>query len=55
MKDKRIMSYRRHVIWYNDGVFMVALKRDGTDDCFESIQACMDAIDKYEDEKKTAG
>lgn len=46
MKDKRVMSYRGHVIWKNEYSYAVALKRDGTDDYFETIEAAMDAIDK---------
>jgi len=45
MKGKRVMSYRGHVIWMCGQGFMVALKRDGTDDYFETIQAAMAAID----------
>ena len=51
MKDKRVMSYRGHVIWMDWFGFMVALKRDGTDEYFDTIQAAMDAIDAFEDGK----
>lgn len=46
---KRIMNYMGHVIYLSDGVFEVALKRDGTDDQFESITDAMEAIEKYEE------
>lgn len=51
MSDKRFMSHRRHVIWYSNHGYMVALKRDGTDDHFETWQEAMEAIDEYEDNK----
>lgn len=51
MKDKRFMSYRGHVIWYNDCGFMVALDRDGTDRFFSTWQEAMKAIDEVEDKK----
>lgn len=51
MKDKQVMSYKRHVIWMNEYGFMVALKRDGTDDHFETIQEAMEAIDAYENRR----
>lgn len=46
MKDKRIMNYRGYVIWKCEYGFSVALKRDGTDNYFESIEDAMEAIDK---------
>lgn len=49
MGDKRIMSYRGHVIWKSEYAYAVALKRDGTDDYFETIEEAMEAIDKEED------
>ncbi len=49
MKDKRIMSYRGHVIWRGEHGYAVALERDGTDDYYETIEEAMEAIDKEED------
>lgn len=49
--DKRVMSYRGHVIWMNQYGFMVAIKKDGTDDYFKTMHDAMDAIDKIEDNK----
>lgn len=46
MKDKRVMSYRGYVIWKCEYGFSVALRRDGTDNYYESIEEAMDAIDK---------
>lgn len=46
--SKRIMSYMGHVIWMNEGIFEVALKHDGTDEYYETIQDAMKAIENYE-------
>lgn len=46
--SKRFMSYKGHVIWYSDGYFEVALKRDGTDELFDTFEEAMKAIDEYE-------
>ncbi len=51
MSDKKFMSYKKHVIYYNDCVFMVALKRDGTDEYFATYKDAMKAIDEYEEKK----
>lgn len=51
MKNKRVMSYRKHVIWMNEDFFMVALDRNGTDRYYESIEEAMEAIDKLEDDR----
>lgn len=52
MKDKKFMSHRGHVIWYNEYGFMVALDRNGTDRYFNSWQEAMEAIDAFEDSRK---
>ena len=46
--SKRFMSYKGHVIWYSDGCFEVALKRDGTDEQFKTFEDAMKAIDEHE-------
>ena len=51
MKDRKFMSYRRHVIWYNEYGYMVA-KGDGTDYHFSNHKDAMDKIDEIEDRKK---
>ena len=51
MSGKRIASYRGHVIWYYDGAYMVAMKRDGTDEYYETIEDAFLAIDQIEDNK----
>lgn len=50
--DKRIMSYRGHVIWANGYGFAVALKGDGTDTYFRTLDDAMEAIDTIEEEKR---
>ena len=45
---KRIMSYMGHVIYMSDGIFAVALRRDGTDDYYETIEDAMKAIEEHE-------
>ena len=50
-KDKRVMSYRGHVIWMNEHGFMVALKKDGTDTYFATMDDAFEAIDNIEDKK----
>lgn len=52
MKGKRIVNYRGHVIWYFEGAYMVALKRDGTDEYFSSYEDAIKAIDLLIDSKK---
>lgn len=47
MKDKRIMSYFHHVIWYGDGVYMFA-KGDGTDYYFDTLEEAMKKIEELE-------
>ena len=49
MRDKRIMNYRGYVIWKCEYGFSVSLKRDGTDDYFETLEKAMEAIDSKED------
>lgn len=54
---KRLMSYKRHTIYIGksidgDIMYCVALKRDGTDDCFESHEDAMEAIDQLEEGKR---
>ena len=51
---KRVMSYMGHVIWKEDDVFAVALKRDGTDDYFETIEGAMKAIEEHEETALTS-
>ena len=53
MKDKKFMSYHGHAIWYNELGFMVALKRNGTDDYFDTYEEAMRAIDEKEDRMNT--
>lgn len=53
MRDKRIMSYIGRVIWYSDGVYMVA-KGDGTDIYFDSLHSAMDWIKNNRKEKDNA-
>lgn len=53
MRDKRVMSYLRHIIWMNETAFMVA-KGDGTDEYFENLQDAMNYIEKIEEGKKHA-
>ena len=48
MKDKRVMSYCGHVIWKNDYGYMVALKKDGTDEHYETVYEAMEAIKEFE-------
>ena len=47
----RFMSYNRHTIYYDMQVrkYLVAIKRDGTDDYFDTFDEAMDAIDKIEE------
>lgn len=42
------MSYNKHRIFYDKEfkVYLVALKRDGTDDIFSSLEDAMNAIDE---------
>ena len=54
MHDKKFMSHRGHVIWYNWYGYMVALDRDGTDRYFETWQEAMKAIDDFEDTTTSA-
>ena len=50
--DKRVISYREHVIWMDkERFFKVALKKDGTDDYFKTMDDAMNAIDEVEDNK----
>lgn len=51
---KRIMSYMGHVIWVDSvsDVYMVALKRDGTDDYFDTLTDAVDAIEKHEEQAR---
>ena len=52
MKDRYFMSYRKHAIWYNDGIYMVA-KGDRTDQIFSSYLEAMEWIDQIENAKKS--
>lgn len=45
MKDKRFMSYKGHVIWYNEYGYMVA-KGDGTDEYFSDWKDAMEYIER---------
>ena len=49
----RFSSYRRHQIFYDKTlrVYLVAIKRDGTDDYFRTLEEAWDAIDRLEEEK----
>lgn len=51
----KFSSYRHHQIFYDKatGAFMVAIKRDGTDDYFRTYDEAMDAIDRLEDKDMT--
>ena len=50
----RYMSYRRHQIFYDKElhVYLVAIKRDGTDNYFLTYDEALEAIDKLEDRKE---
>lgn len=50
---RRFASYRHHVIWYDieTQMFLVAIKRNGTDTIFEKLEDVYDAIDEIEDNK----
>ena len=49
----KFSSYRRHQIFYDRElrVFFVAIKRDGTDTYFRTLDDAYDAIDRLEDGK----
>lgn len=49
----KFSSYRRHQIFYDKTlrVFLVAIKRDGTDNYFRTLEDAWDAIDRLEDGK----
>ena len=51
MKDKKFMSYKHHVIWYNNSGYMVA-KGDGTDFYFNDWHDAMKKIDEIENAKE---
>lgn len=46
--SKRVMNYFGHVIYKNDYGYMVAIRRDGTDEFYETLEECMRAIEEYE-------
>ena len=54
-RDYKFMTYKKHAIWFritDDGVcYGYAKKRNGTDEWFDSYEACKDDIDKFEEEK----
>jgi len=50
----RICSYRKHVIYYDifTRTYLVAIKRNGTDTRFTTIDDAYNAIDAIEDRKE---
>lgn len=50
---KRCISYRGHVIYYDTDceAFSFAMKRNGTDTYFGTLDEAYDAIDEIEDNK----